>query len=230
MNWLDWILALIVALSAWRGLWTGFIAGVARLLGLVLGLAAAFAGYKSLALYLDRQWNWSDSISLFIMERFPQLLLQDALDGAVPGFALNQAEEYLREQMVTGYPAAAAQQVAVSVLELLSFIALALAVYVLVVIMMRVLSGAAAHTFFSPLDRLGGLVLGLARGALVIIIVAGVLTPLYASGAIAEGEKAGFLGHAVTGSVILPYAQAVLDFLKLQFPGWPPFIHPVHFI
>lgn len=231
MNWLDWILAIIVALSAWRGLRTGLIAGMARILGLVLGLAAAFAGYVPLARYADRQWHWGDSIASFLMERFPRLLLDHAPVGTDPGSPLNRAgEEYLREQLVTGHLSTAAREMAGSILELLSFIALALAVYILVIIVMHAISGAAKHSFLSPLDRLGGLVLGLARGVLVTIIVAGVLTPLYSNGTMAPEGDAGLLGRAVAGSVILPYAQAVLELLKLQFPGWPPFTNPANYI
>jgi len=232
MNWLDWSLMIIIALSAWRGLKAGFIVGVARLLGLVLGLAAAFTGYKNLAVYLDRQWNWGESISVFILERFPQALVNGALDNIVPGNLPGSAPggEHLFDDMVTNYAAIAAREMAGSVLELLSFVILALSVYILVNIMMRAISGAAAHSILGPLDRVGGLILGLARGSLIIIIAAALLNPMYSAGAVTGDVQNGFLSHAVTGSVVLPYAQSAVEFLKLQFPGWPLLTKPARFI
>lgn len=232
MNWLDWLLIIIISLSAWHGLKAGFIVGVARLLGLVLGLAAAFTGYKNLAVYLDHQWNWGESISVFILERFPQALINGALDSIAPGSLTEPTpgSEQLLEDMVTGYAANAAREMAGSVLELISFAILALAVYILVNIMMRALSGAASHSLLGPLDRIGGLILGLARGGLVIIIAAALLNPMYSAGAVTGDVQNGFLGHAVTGSVVLPYAQTAVEFLKLQFPGWPLLAKPARFI
>jgi len=231
MNWLDWILTMIIVLSAWRGLKAGFIVSVARLLGLVLGLAAAFTGYKNLALYLDRQWHWGESISVFILEHFPQTF-GGVLDSIVPEHLAGPAvgSEQLLDGMVSGYTAIAAREMAGSVLELLSFIILALAVYILVNIMMRAMSGAAAYSLLGPVDRLGGLVLGLFRGGLVIIIAAALLNPMYPANAPIGEVQNSFLGHAVTGSVILPYAQPAVEFLKLQFPGWPLLAKPARFI
>ncbi|MFA7467324.1 MAG: CvpA family protein [Desulfotomaculaceae bacterium] len=232
MNWLDWLLIAIIVLSAWHGFKAGFIVGVARLLGLVLGLAAAFTGYKNLAVYLDRQWNWGESISVFILERFPQALMDGALDSSAPENmnGLISGSEQLLQDQVTNYATIAAREMAGSVLELLSFVILALAVYILVNIMMRALSGAAAHTILGPLDRIGGLILGLARGGLVIIIAAALLNPMYSAGAVTGDVQTGFLSHAVIGSVVLPYAQTAVEFLKLQFPGWPLLAKPARFI
>jgi len=222
MNWLDWSIIIIIALSAWRGLKAGFIVSVARLLGLVLGLAAAFTGYKNLAVYLDRQWNWGEAISVFILERFPQALVDGTLDSIT-------GEQMLKDT-VNGYANIAAREMAGSILELLSFVILALAVYLLVNIMMRAISGAAAHSMLGPLDRIGGLILGLFRGGVVIIIAAALLNPMYSAGAVTGDVQNGLLAHAVTGSVVLPYAQSAVEFLKLQFPGWPLLIKPARFI
>lgn len=231
MNWLDWILTIILVLSVWRGAKAGFFVSVARLLGLVLGLAAAFTWHKSLSLYLDRQWHWGESISVFILEHFPQAI-GGALESIAPGnlTAPLAGTGQLLEGMASGYAATAAREMAGSVLELLSFIILALAVYVLVNIMMRAISGAAAHTILGPVDRLGGLILGLLRGGLVIIIAAALLNPLYSTGTLTGDTQSGVLSQAVTGSVILPYAQSVVEFLKLQFPGWPLLAKPDRFI
>jgi len=132
--------------------------------------------------------------------------------------------------MVTDYAAIAAREMAGSILELLSFVILALAVYILVNIMMRAISGAASHSILGPLDRVGGLILGLARGGLVIIIAAALLNPMYSAGAVTGDVQSGFLSQAVTGSVVLPYAQSAVEFLKLQFPGWPLLTKPARFI
>ncbi len=219
MNWLDWVLLVIIILSAWQGLRKGFLAGIARLLGLVLGLAAAFAGYGALADYLDRQWGWGNAIAAFFAEHLPQGVLQVLYDrlplaGDYPAVIL--PEQVIIEEML-----AAAHGVADFILNIIAFTMLFLVVFLLVVLVMRIFAGAVEHSFLSPLDRLGGLLLGAARGILVVIIVAVLLEPVLASGALAGGEVSGVLGRAATGSLFVSYAWLLLDAVNIHFPGWP---------
>lgn len=52
MNWVDWLLTLTVLFAAWRGLWTGFIAGIFRAGGLLVGWLLALQYRGTLGNYL----------------------------------------------------------------------------------------------------------------------------------------------------------------------------------
>ncbi|TYO96430.1 CvpA family protein [Desulfallas thermosapovorans] len=209
MNWLDWVLILVITLSALRGLSTGFFAGVARLLGLILGIAAAFTCYRRLAAYLDAQWGWGDSIAGFLINHFSNSLLPD-LAGKISMDGL--------QQTIPGSLDSIAHQLALSVLEFISFVLILLAVAMVVKIIMQFFSGAVAHTFLSPLDHIGGLLLGLARGLVIVLLVALFLEPVLSTGVMAGYEQNGAISRAVAGSLLIPYAYQILDVINLHFP------------
>lgn len=209
MNWLDWVLILIIAFSAIRGLSTGFFAGVARLLGLILGIAAAFTCYRQLAAYLDAQWGWGDSIAGFLVNHFSNSLIPD-LAGKISMDGL--------QQTIPGSLDNIAHQLALSVLEFISFVLILLAVALVVKIIMQFFSGAVAHTFLSPLDHMGGLLLGLARGLVIVLVVALLLEPMLSTGVMAGYEQSGTISRAVAGSLLIPYAYQILDVINLHFP------------
>ncbi|WP_347489473.1 CvpA family protein [Desulfoscipio sp. XC116] len=219
MNWLDWVLIVIIAFSALRGLSGGFFAGVARIIGLILGIAVAFTGYRPLAAYLDKQWGWGDNIAEFLVNRFSHSLLQEIADKfSIDKFGQNIP--YSNSQLISEGLSTIAHQIAVTLLEFLSFIVLLLVVALIVRMIMRFFSGAVAHTFLSPLDHLGGLLLGLVRGVIIVLIVALLIEPVLAAGVITSQEKAGFISRAAASSLVISYAYQLLNILNIHFSLW----------
>jgi uncharacterized membrane protein required for colicin V production len=206
------VFILIVIFSALKGVSTGFFAGVARIIGLILGIAVALIGYRPLAAYLDSQWAWGDTIAEFLVGRFSQSLLS----GLVNKIPINELQ-----QTIPGNLDNIAHQLAITALEFISFVVLLMVVALAVKLMMRFFSGAVAHTFLSPLDHFGGLLLGLVRGVLIVLVMALLLEPVLAAGVIVGHEKTGFLGRAAAGSLIIPYAWQLLNIINLHFPLWP---------
>ncbi|AGL03970.1 CvpA family protein [Desulfoscipio gibsoniae] len=218
MNWLDWVLIIIIILSALRGLNTGFFVGISRIIGLILGIAVAFTCYRSLADYLHKQWGWGNSIADFILNHLSFSFLQDLIGKmpitsyqTIPGDQIQSIPESLNN---------IAHQLAMTILEFLSFIALLILVALVVKMIMRFTSGAIAHTFLSPLDHFGGLILGLARGVIIVLVMALLLEPVLAAGVIANHEKAGFISQAANGSIIIPYAWQLLNIVDIHLPLW----------
>jgi uncharacterized membrane protein required for colicin V production len=216
MNWLDWLMLLIIFFSAWRGLHTGFIASAAGLAGLVLGLAAAFIGYAPLALYMENRWGWGGAIATFINDKLPL----SVLDELIKNDYMNNLQITVPGVKATGYITNMVYQAAMSILEIISFLLLLVAVSLLVKIVLRMFSGAVAHTFFSPLDRFGGLLLGVVRGLVIITLMAILLEPLLATGAAPVQGDPGFLGRAVAGSALMPYVWHILNILNMHIPAW----------
>jgi uncharacterized membrane protein required for colicin V production len=224
MNWLDWLLMIIIGLSALQGLRTGLIAGVSRLLGLVAGIAAAYTWHRPLALYFDRQLGWGDSVANFLLKWLPQPLLQ----GMAGSLSLTDLKQFMpikgmQKGAAVGRDIPAgladlAHQLALSLLELFSFIVLLIAITMVVSMIFRIFSGVIAVTPFGPLNRLGGLVLGLARGILIVLVIVMLLQQFMPAGA---GEN-GMLGRAAANSNFMPYVRQALDLLNLHFPGLPP--------
>jgi len=195
------------------------------LLGVALGLTLALIEYKNLALYMDRQWHWGGAISAFILQYFPQSV-GALLDSIAPlanltGSGALAGSEQLPESLAGSYTTLAAQGIAGTILELLAFIILVLVVYLVAKIAMRLLTGAATVLMLGPLNRLAGLLFGLLRGGLVVVIVAALLNPVYSASTLTGETRQNFLGSAVTSSVLLPYARSAAATVRLQLPGLP---------
>lgn len=66
MNWLDWLLVIVILLPAAKGLRSGFLAGVAGIAGLMGGIWLAVNYHRPLAGYLITEWNWDQKIPSFL--------------------------------------------------------------------------------------------------------------------------------------------------------------------
>ncbi len=217
MNWLDWVLILIVIFSAIKGLRTGFFAGVARFIGLILGITVAFTGYRKLAAYADRQWGWGDSITELLVNHFSSSLLND-VTNKININKLQQNIPHYQDQLLSEGLNNIAHQLAITVLDFLSFIVILILVTLVVKMAMSFFSSAVAHTFLSPLDYFGGLLLGLVRGVLIVLIITLLLEPVLATEVNSSQTQAGFISHAAKGSLIVPYSLQLLNILNLHLP------------
>jgi hypothetical protein len=70
MNWLDWLIVVIVGLSAFQGLRRGLLASLAGLAGIVVGLFVAYTYNRPLAEYLVINWNVGEKLKPLVMPFF----------------------------------------------------------------------------------------------------------------------------------------------------------------
>lgn len=222
MNWLDWLLVMITGLSTLQGLRTGLMAGVARLLGLVAGIAAAYTWYRPLAVYFDRELGWGITLARLLQKWMPLPLLQ-GVNGKFPPTGEQpyaplpgMHKEVMAVNDLTGNVAVAGQHLAHTLLELFSFVLILFVVTMSVSLMFKLFSGLVAATPLGLIDRFGGLGFGLVRGIIIILLLAMLLQVLAPVG------TDGILGSAVKKSLFMPHIRQVLDLLHLHLPGFQP--------
>lgn len=226
MNWLDWLFVVIIIVSGWQGLRKGLISSISRLLGIIVGLAVAFTGYRSLANYFDLQLGWGSSISAFFLERLPLPLLEQ-FNQKVSFFDLllspfnKQSVKPDYQLDLPGNILTLVNHLTTSLLEVLAFVVLLIATSIIISSILRIISGAVAKTFLSPLDRVGGFTVGLVRGVLIILILVMLTRPFSIVGNAAISGKQSFINKGITGSKLLPYTNEYLNKLKLSVPAWP---------
>lgn len=235
MNWLDIVIVLILLLSVWRGYETGLVAGLARLLGLFLGLAAALTYNQSLAAYLNELWNLDEKI----MRIFPSLQVMPT-PASPQGFSQVKAVAAWQEQWgLTGSWPGALQQgpvgdmarligeslsglLARGLLEVLSFVIIFMVVSRLIYWGGSIMARLASFTFFGPLDRAGGIFLGLLRGTITVLILLALLVPLQLPALLMGGGTEGsWLARAMENSLVVPIFGHIIDTFNLTWPGLP---------
>lgn len=190
MNYVDLVLLVVLGLAAWQGYRRGFLRTVAGLTSYVVAFLVAWRYSPALAGWLDTRWDLGGRIA----ERWPLPAGAPAGISLWPDLALPAA---------TGAEAA-------------SFIVLGLAflvLFVFLVIVVRwlagLLTGTIRHTPLGALNRLAGLVAGLA----IAVLLLGTGLSLYL--VLAPGGQAG-----VAASVLGPPVMQGFALLTAQLATW----------
>lgn len=230
MNWLDITIIAVMGWSVWRGLKTGLVAGVARLLGVLAGLGAALCFYVPLAEYVDKRWqvssyiqNWlplslpshwpgKESEPLAVLDQlqktfglYGELLPRDSFSGS-----LQELGQSISRLLASG------------ILELMSFIIIFLVISRLVYLAGELLAKLASMSFLGPADRLGGAAFGLARGILIILVMLVFLVSLQWPAALSTGGGNPYwLSRALENSRLARTFIKTAVFLDLDLPGFP---------
>ncbi len=193
LNWLDLLLLWMICWSSWRGVQTGLVAGLAQLCGLFIGLALAREYQALLAAYLRRQIPLEQWIKSWF---------------AAPAIGLGPGP-------LSGWN----QHIAQGVLETLSFIAILLVATRLIGWLGQLLARSVRFSFLGPADRVGGLILGIARGIMVAtIFLAITFTFQNTVRSWLPGETLPWLTRAVEGSRLTHFLTPAIDALQQLIP------------
>ncbi|MBE3586742.1 CvpA family protein [Desulfofundulus thermocisternus] len=149
MNWLDLLLLWLIIWSAWKGIQAGLIASLARICGLLLGLVLAREYHRPLAEYIGQHWPVNQWLG---------------------NWSAPPASNYINETLSEWY-----QHLSRGAPELLSFIAILVLTAWLISWLGNIVGAAAGIGLLGPVNRAGGLILGIARGILAAVIFLAVL-------------------------------------------------------
>lgn len=177
MNWLDWLIVVIVALSAFQGLRRGLLASLAGLAGTLVGLFVAYTYYRPLAEYLVINWNVEEKIKPLVMQLFKVWTpsLSPLPSAAQPGKLISTGG-VVADQLpnIGDYLASSFTSV---LLDALCFLALLLATTWAINLAGSILTKVAQFSLLGAPNRLGGLLFGTVRGLAVVIIILALLAP-----------------------------------------------------
>jgi uncharacterized membrane protein required for colicin V production len=212
MNWLDWLLVLIITLSVYKGLRGGFLRGIAGIGGLLGGIWAAITYHGQLARYLSEKWGWDQKISEFLSSRLQQNSLEGTRDNSGDGFW----ESLLSPADAVDTVVNAINLSAETILNIAAFGIIVIFVYIILGGILKLISRIVSGTPLSPLDRLAGGVLGCAKGFLFASIIMFILLSLKLPAALlSAGEGPGFIALAVEKSQLAPLLFNLINILNL---------------
>lgn len=224
MNWLDWLIVVIVALSAFQGLRRGLLASLAGLAGTVVGLFVAYTYYRPLEEYLVVNWHVEEKIKPLVMQLFK---IWTPSQGSVQSVAL-PGKLISTGGLGTGQLPNIGDYLANSftffVLDALCFITLLLATTWAIKLAGSVLTRVAQWSLLGAPNHLGGLLFGTVRGLAVVIILLTLLTP-FQSTTSKPNSQPGTPGatpsrsSAFESSILLPYFEPVFDAIGRPLPS-----------
>ena len=234
MNWLDWLIIAVLAFSAFHGLRCGLVSSVARLAGILLGFGVGITYYRDLAVYLNKQWNIEDKITPLtgkILKLFFPVKLTSApafhTGGTVtPGeVAAGQLNPY---SLLNPYGEYLARSFTAVALNAICFLGLILITVWAVRLAGHVFSRLADISFLGPLNRIGGIFFGGARGIIVVMVFLTLMAPFQQPDLVPE-NRIGTPGAVLPGGVgvfskskILPCFVPLFNAIDRPLPGVAP--------
>lgn len=190
MPYVDPILLAVLALAAWQGYRRGFLRSLAGLVSYGLGFLLAWRYSPALAGWLDDRWHLTGRIT----EQWPVPAPPPAVGGLWPDLA---------------WPAATAAPAASLIVRGISFLLLFIFIVIAIRWLAGLVTGAVRHTPLGSLNRLAGLVAGVA----VAVLLLGTGLSLYLI--FFPGQQ-----PAVEASVLGPPVLQGFAWLTTQLASW----------
>lgn len=220
MNWIDIVILVIVCCSAFRGFITGLIKSITGLLGVVVGILAAYKYHQALTDYFIAGWQLDKKIMPLYKHILGFILPSDAYNITL--ITIQQAENY--SQLLSPLVLKIVQQnsinnsgtigdmlslgLAQGTLNIISFVLLLIAVDLAIKFLGNILHGIVDWGIFAPFNRVGGALFGVVRGVLLVFIIMAVLMPLQLPFALVGGETS--ITQAVENSKLGSYFWKML--------------------
>lgn len=227
MNWLDWFIITVLALSAIQGLRYGLVASVAKLAGILAGLWVAYNYYRPFAEYLSAQWSMEEKLMPLVDGLLKYWLpSKNAVPPALPPGKLISAWAPAANQL-NPLGETLGRMFSSMVLEALSFMILLLVTVWTVNLVGRLLTKVADITLMGPLNHLGGLFFGAAKGILVVMVVLTLMSPfqqpeLLPGGRSGIPDAPSLRANSFQDSKLLPYFEPLFRAINRPLPGVPP--------
>lgn len=223
MNWLDWLIVVIVSFSAFQGLRRGLLASLAGLAGTLVGLFVAYTYHRPLADYLILNWHVEEKIKPLIMQLFK---IWTPSQGTVPGAAqpgLLIAAGSAPADQLSDFGDYLAGSFASVALDVLCFLALLLATTWAINLAGIVLTKVAQFSLLGAPNHLGGLLFGTVRGLAVVVILLALLTPFQSTASFSDSQPGTpgttqRRGSAFEDSMLLPYFEPLFSAIGRSLP------------
>ena len=213
MNWLDWVIIILVVYSTFQGLRYGLFLSLARLAGVLAGLFAAYAYYQPFSLYLVEHWRVNEKIFPVVREIFKSWIPVQSLIPPLPGkAALFSPLDLLGKTALPGGEALL-RVISNTIVEAAGFMIIFFTVSMVINIAGLLLTRAAGFSLLGPVNHLGGLVFGLLRGIAYVFLLLLILSPFQRTGAgtgTAPGAPPIAYGKAFHDSKLYPFFEPLL--------------------
>ncbi|HAG10847.1 MAG TPA: hypothetical protein DCK76_05585 [Desulfotomaculum sp.] len=197
MNWVDVTILVIIGWFAWRGLTTGLLKGIARLAGIFLGIVFAMKYDSQLADFAGSKWHLTEKLSKYFS--FPTDLWNESMS-----WWSSQGSSFTGGEQIQNI-------LSMRLLEIIAFLLIFLVVYRLVYLVGSLLSKVARTAFLGPVDRLGGLALGIVNGLVIVLILVALMMPLQIPVSMfSGGQPDNWYTRSIQSSVIIPKCRHLL--------------------
>ncbi len=199
MNWVDWVIIVIILGTTVRGARRGFILTLTGLAAQVGSIVAAFILTRPLTSFLETRLGWASALASFLGRhiKLPAEFGSTGISNLSSGQLWSLLEqsglpEQYKDAVVTWIadsPGGTAvtlqafihQSLGMLLLNALVFIALLILARWVITLFGRGVSEAVRTVGAGGLDRAGGFALGLAQGALLVALVLGLTLPFLAT-------------------------------------------------
>lgn len=218
-NQLDYIIIIIILISALSGYRKGLFISVFSLVSLIVSLYLAFAYGKTVADYMESHFNLVEIISKYLEKNIPILvwnpsnfigntidIFGDYCEGAFVKIChlFSTADFYLKP----------AQYLAKVLLTMGVFLLIFVLCYSILNIMIFIINKLIFRE--SAVNQMGGMVVSLGKTGLLLAIFLIVIVPLLKAGAYVGNQQAAWAMSYINNSILLNRLQEIINFIQIM--------------
>ncbi|MDK2822762.1 MAG: hypothetical protein PWQ67_2040 [Clostridia bacterium] len=226
-NFIDFAIIILLILGAFNGYRQGFIGSLVGFLGSIVALLLSIKFYKPFAGLLNEKFGILSSIHGFLSEHLPlpvevstapinqtglNILIMKVNSMTLPEFIKQQVIEQAQNLAHTAGQFGIANAgelltyiVAITLLNGLALLLLWFLIDKILFIVAKILSRSLDNTFLGGVNRIAGLVMGIAINALGLIVFVGILTLFLEVTGQARSSMLVALAKTANQSVLVPY-------------------------
>ena len=171
MNTLDYLILILLGVSALSGFYRGLMAVLGGFASTLIALFIAIVYRNELALYLEKEFGLITLLSQTMADKIPQPALGDSLAGDIlPSI---KTLPFVQEQLANF-----AQMIVVAIAFVLLYIIISKGLRLI----WKILEGPFYKGLLGGINRVGGMLLLIAKNLLLMAVVLGILVPFLNSG------------------------------------------------
>ena len=226
MNWLDWLIVVVLVFSAFQGLRRGLVLSVAKLAGVLLGFGMGITYYRDLAAYLNNQWQLDDKI-MPLTGKILEIFFPAQLTGG-PAFYAGSAAPINPYSMLNSYGEYLSSSFTAVIINAICFLTLIIITVWVVNLAGLILNKIADLSFLGPLNHVGGLFFGGVKGIIVVMIILTLISPFQRANLLPQNPSQAPYGipsnrgGVFSDSKMLPYFVPLFNAIDRPLPGLPP--------
>jgi uncharacterized membrane protein required for colicin V production len=167
MNWIDIAIVVLLCIGTISGAARGFVASITSVACMIVSIMVAKTYYKALALFLILNTPLKETLTKFMIEK----KVLNGLNAFLPGGTMTAFYSNNFEKDINTF-------LSIALINLISIIAIYMAVRFLLFIVEGYVKGAAELPVLNEINRLGGGAIGLLKTVLILLLIFAAVVPI----------------------------------------------------
>ncbi len=190
MNWMDVCVIIIIAVNGIRGLSLGLVLSVFNILSFIIAAIVSKMYFSQVSKFITTNTNVSQKISGFVINRIDtpgNRLTEDGFDiFGIMNFPKTLSNFLMKSDGVKDYSQLVidnihsyiAERMTIIIIDFISMVLIFIGMLLILKIIGYILDGIASLPIINQFNRIGGFIIGSAKGFMIVFILLAIMVPI----------------------------------------------------